>query len=168
MRSAIVYYSLEGNTETAAKLLAEKLDAQLFEIKTTKAYPKKGLAKFIVGGKDSSFGRQPQIEALDMDPADFDVVVLALPVWAGKAAAPVNTFIKEHALGSTKVGLVIDSASGDAASCAKDLAAKLGRPVTQMPTLSLKNPGKMDRTELDGKLDSFAQNLQHRGGGGAF
>ena len=43
MRAAVVYYSLEGNTRAAAERLAKRLGAKLVEVKTTKAYPRKGL-----------------------------------------------------------------------------------------------------------------------------
>ena len=167
MRSAVVYYSLEGNTRVAAEELAKCLGAEVFEVRSTKSYPKKGLAKFLIGGKDSSFGRFPKIEPLAMDPSDYDLVVLALPVWAGKAAAPINSFIKSRDFDKTRVALVIASASGNADSCAKDLASKLGRATASIPTLSLTNPGRQNPSELGKQLNDFASELTS-GGGGAF
>lgn len=165
MRSAVIFYSLEGNTRTAANQLAKALGADLFEVRTVKDYPKRGLAKFLVGGKDSSFGRSPALQPLEVNPADYDLVVLALPMWAGKAAAPINSFIKSHDFGSTKVAFMISSASGDAASCAKDLATKLRRKVGNIATLSLKNPGRMAPAELTNQLDGFVRNLRGEAGG---
>ena len=160
MRSAVVYYSLEGNTRVAATKLANRLDAEVFEVRTVKPYPTKGLRKFLLGGKDSVSGKLPQIQPMEMDPAAYDLVVLALPVWAGKAAAPVNSFINGRSFGNARVALVIASASGDATSCAKDLAGKLGREPKNMHTLSLRNPGKMAETDLDAQLDAFALQLK--------
>ena len=160
MRSAVVYYSLEGNTRVAATKLANRLGAEVFEIRTVKPYPTKGLRKFLLGGKDSVSGKLPQIQPMEMDPAAYDLVVLALPVWAGKAAAPVNSFINGRSFGDARVALVIASASGDATSCAKDLAGKLGRESKSMHTLSLRNPGKMAETDLDAQLDAFALQLK--------
>ncbi|MBP3893480.1 MAG: hypothetical protein J6D34_05485 [Atopobiaceae bacterium] len=165
MRSAIIFYSLEGNTRTAANQLAKTLGADLFEIRTVKEYPKKGLGKFLIGGRDSSFGRLPALQPLEVNPADYDVVVLALPMWAGKAAAPINSFIKSHDFGSSKVALMISSASGDAGSCAKDLAAKLGRSVGNMATLSLTNPGRMAPAELTEQVNGFVRTLRGEAGG---
>ena len=160
MRSAVVYYSLEGNTRVAATKLADRLGSEVFEIRTVKPYPTKGLRKFLLGGKDSVSGKLPQIQPMEMDPAAYDLVVLALPVWAGKAAAPVNSFINGRSFGDARVALVIASASGDATSCAKDLAGKLGRDPKSMHTLSLRNPGKMAETDLDAQLDAFALQLK--------
>lgn len=175
MRATIVYYSLEGNIATAVRYLGEKLvqhgvDVQYTELKTAKPYPKKGLAKFLFGGKDASFGRTPELAPYDFDDTSSDLVILALPVWAGKAAAPINSFLRTHSLRGDRVALMIASASGDASSCAKDVAGKLGRAVTALPTLSLKNPGKLPKDELGQALDGFAAQLAEapQGGGGAF
>lgn len=165
MRSAVVFYSLEGNTRAAASGLAERLGADLVEVRPTKAYPTKGLAKFFHGGKDSTFGRTPQIEPVDLDPSAYDLVVLALPMWAGKAAAPMNTFIQGRDFGGTKVALVVSSASGNADSCVADIAKKLGRDVGSLAALSLTDPKRMAPDELASDLDHFAARLQSSAGG---
>lgn len=159
MSTAVIYYSLEGNTRLAATKLAQRIGADVFEIRTVKPYPTKGLRKFLLGGRDSAFGKFPQIERLEVDPSEYDLVVLALPVWAGKAAAPINSFLRGRVFGGARVALLIASASGDATSCAKDLSVKLGRAQQSMPTLSLRNPGKMPAAELDAQLDAFADQL---------
>ena len=41
MRTAIVYYSMAGNTAWTAKKLAEGLDVDLIENRPVKAYPDK-------------------------------------------------------------------------------------------------------------------------------
>lgn len=169
MRSAVVYYSLDGNTKAASELLAKDLGAELIEVKTDKPYPRKGIAKMFVGGRDSTFGRLPAINDIDMDPSDYDLVVIACPVWAGKAAAPINSFLKGREFGSCRVALMVSSASGDGASCARDLAAKVGKPSSDLRVLSLKNPSKMGAAELSSQVDGFAKDLFGAdGGGGAF
>lgn len=168
MRSAVIYYSLEGNTRAAAEKLAGRLGADLFEVRTVKPYPKKGLAKFLVGGKDATLGKLPAIEALDIDPSAYDVVVLAFPLWAGKAAAPINSALDKLRFGMARVAVMVSSASGDAGSCAGDIAKKLGRPVESIATLTLKNPGRMEEAELSSKLEGLVARVQHTGGGGAF
>ena len=56
MKTAIVYYSLGGNTAYAAQLLAEGLDADLIAIRPVKAYPDTGFRKFFWGGEKRSDG----------------------------------------------------------------------------------------------------------------
>lgn len=168
MRSAVIYYSLEGNTRTAVDKLAKRLGADVFEVRTVKPYPKKGLTKFIVGGKDSTFGKLPAIEPLKVDPSTYDVVVLAFPLWAGKIAAPINSVLDKLSFGTARVALMVSSASGDAGSCAADLARKLGRSPESIATVALRNPGRMEEAELSNKIEGLVARVQHTGGGGAF
>lgn len=165
MNTAVVYYSLEGNSRVAAQQLADRLGAEVFEVRTTKPYPRKGLAKFLVGGAAATFNRAPQIEQIDMDPSSYDLVVLVLPVWADRAAPPINSFIESRSFDGTKVALVLASASGNADKCADDLYKKLGCTAANTPMLSLKNPGKMDEAELGAQVDGFAERLLEPAGG---
>ena len=53
MNTAVVYYSMSGNTAYAAKKIAAELGADLIEIKPEKQYPDKGFRKFFWGGKSA-------------------------------------------------------------------------------------------------------------------
>ena len=50
MKTAIVYYSMSGNTEYVANCIKERVGADLIKIVPTKEYPSKGAMKFIWGG----------------------------------------------------------------------------------------------------------------------
>ncbi|MBR2682550.1 MAG: hypothetical protein IKE22_04695 [Atopobiaceae bacterium] len=165
MSSAVVYYSLEGNTRLAATELAERLGADLYEVRSEKKYPRKGLGQFLSGGKDAMFGALPKIEPLDVDLTTYDLVVLAFPLWAGKAAAPINTFLEGRKFGNARVAMVVCSASGDGGSCAKDLSARIGRSEGDIAELDLQQPSKMAKADLSAKLDGFAKRIETRAGG---
>ena len=70
MSKAVIYYSLTGNTKEAAKEIARKLGAKLFEIDLAKPLPRKPAAKMLVGGMQSTFGRTPKIKGV---PDNIDV-----------------------------------------------------------------------------------------------
>ena len=53
MKTAIVFYSMNGNTAMVARKLAEGINADLIEIKPEKSYPDKGFKKFLWGGKSA-------------------------------------------------------------------------------------------------------------------
>ena len=159
MKTAVVFFSLDGNTRLAACGLAERLGADAFEIRTVKPYPAKGPLKILVGGKDATFDTCPAIQPLDIDLAAYDQVVLGTPVWADKVAAPINTFLKGRGLGGKSLALLISSAGGDATKCAQDAAAKLGRTTEELPLLSLRSPTKMGAADLAAQLDAFATQL---------
>lgn len=104
MKTAIVYYSLEGNTKYAAEYMAKKLNADLIPLKPVTEYPKKGLAKFFHGGRAAVFAEKPELKAYTFDAGKYDKVLLGCPVWAGKCAAPINTFLAEHGGELKKIG----------------------------------------------------------------
>ena len=94
MNRAVVYYSLSGNTKEAAKVIARKLGAKIFEIDLVKPLPKNTVRQMLVGGMQSTFGRRPKIKGVPDNIDYYDEIILGMPVWAGMPASPVNTFIK--------------------------------------------------------------------------
>ena len=96
MNRAVVYYSLSGNTKEAAKVIARKLGAKIFEIDLVKPLPKNTVRQMLVGGMQSTFGRRPKIKGVPDNIDYYDEIILGMPVWAGMPASPVNTFIKNY------------------------------------------------------------------------
>lgn len=96
MKTAVIYYSLEGNTRYVAEEIAAKTGADLISLVPVKEYPKKGLAKFYHGGKSAVLGETPELKPYVFDAEKYDNVILGCPVWASKCAAPINTFLAEH------------------------------------------------------------------------
>ena len=46
MKSAVVYFSLEGNTHPVAKMIAERAGADLIRLEPEKEYQSSGLGKY--------------------------------------------------------------------------------------------------------------------------
>ena len=95
MRTAIVYYSMLGNSELTAQKLAEKLGADMIRIEPDKAYPDRGAKKFLWGGKSAVMGDMPRLKPYEFDADKYDVVILGFPVWASRPAPPIKTFVEE-------------------------------------------------------------------------
>ena len=64
MKTAIVFYSMSGNTAMTAEKLAEALSADLIEIRPQHAYPDKGFRKFLWGGKSAVMAETPELEPI--------------------------------------------------------------------------------------------------------
>ena len=58
----IVYYSLEGNTDFAAKEIAKVLGYETLRLEPVKKYPEKGPLKFLVGGKGACLAETPRLK----------------------------------------------------------------------------------------------------------
>lgn len=75
MKTAVVYYSMSGNTAAASKKVAEGLHADLIEIKPVKAFPDKGFKKFLWGGKSAVMAEKPKLMPYQFDPERYDQII---------------------------------------------------------------------------------------------
>ena len=71
MSTAIVYYSMHGNSEMVAEKIAAKLGADVIKLEPDKAYPDKGAKKFLWGGKSAVMGEQPVLKPYEFDLEGF-------------------------------------------------------------------------------------------------
>lgn len=100
MKTAVVYYSMSGNTKYVAEKIYDELkvlsEIDLIEIKPQKAYPTKGAKKFIWGGKSAVMGETPKLMPYEFNVGKYDRIIIGTPVWASTFAPPIKTFIKEN------------------------------------------------------------------------
>ena len=96
MKTLIVYYSMDGNTQYVADKVKEKVDSDTLRLVPKKAYNDKGLAKFFWGGKSALMAEQPELEDYSVDLSKYDRIVFGFPVWAGTVTPPIRTFISEN------------------------------------------------------------------------
>jgi flavodoxin len=125
MKSVIYYYSLEGNTQSIAKRIAEGTKRDICRLVSKKSYPKNGL-KYFFGGMDVTLKRCPKIEPLTKNPESYDLIVLATPVWASSFTPAIRSFLKDHNLSGKKIILVATTSGGDAGKCFTAMRAALG------------------------------------------
>ncbi len=98
MKTAIIYYSMLGNTAFVASRLAELLgsEAELIRLTPIKAYPDKGFKKFFWGGKSAVMAQTPKLNPYTFDAGRYERVIIGFPVWAGRVAPPIRTFVEEN------------------------------------------------------------------------
>ena len=89
MKTAIVYYSMSGNTKYVADKIEEKLNADLIRIEPVKAYPDQGAKKFIWGGKSAVMGEKPKLQPYEFNAEQYDRIIIGTPVWASSFAPPI-------------------------------------------------------------------------------
>lgn len=97
MKTAIVYYSMCGNTAFVAEKIKEALtDVDLIEITPVKSYPSKGIRKFLWGGKSAMMAEKPILNPYKFNADDYEHIVIGFPVWASRVAPPIRSFIEEN------------------------------------------------------------------------
>lgn len=156
MKTLVVYYSFEGNTQFAAEQIAQKLGADVLKLKAENEPPRNFL-KFLAGGKSVIRGEKAYLDRFDEDPAEYDLIVIGTPIWAGRITPAVREFALEHPFEGKKVGLFACSASGEAAPALDNLRSLLGGNEVAA-TLSLRNPLKYaNKTAI--QIDQFVNEL---------
>ena len=162
MKTAIVYYSMSGNTAAAAKKVAEGLHADLIEIKPEKAFPDKGFKKFLWGGKSAVMSESPRLRPYEVRLADYGRVVLGFPVWAGSMAPPIRTFLRENDLSGLRVAAFACESGAGAERAFGKLKACLGVDALEAE-LILIDPKDKPSAENDGKIAAFCAGLAGKG-----
>ncbi len=94
MKTLIVYYSRDGSTQTAATALAKQLSADIEEIGPVDRY--NGFLGYFRAGFDSLKGKLPEIGQVHRSPREFELTVIAAPLWAGHAATPIRAYLDQH------------------------------------------------------------------------
>jgi flavodoxin len=94
MKSLVVYYSRSGKTEDIARIIAKKLSSEIEEIDDHKN--RKGLLGFINSGNEAYLQRTIPIKKLKKDPAQYELLIVGTPIWAGNMSTPILSFFKEY------------------------------------------------------------------------
>ncbi|WP_422122054.1 flavodoxin family protein [Planococcus sp. X10-3] len=88
MKPLIVYYSHSGNNEKLALELRDRISCDMYEIKEKKK--RRDLAILF----DVLMKRKSHLAPIEFNVSDYRPIILIAPVWAGKIASPMRTFIQ--------------------------------------------------------------------------
>ena len=90
----VVFYSRSGYTRKVAENIAAACEADMEEILDLR--PRKGLFGYFRSGYEASKMKLAEIKPTVANPENYDELVLGGPVWAGKMASPIRTYITRH------------------------------------------------------------------------
>ena len=163
MTTAIVYYSMSGNTKYVADKIAERIEADVIRIDPVKAYPDKGAKKFIWGGKSAVMGEKPALHPYEFNVEKYDRIILGTPVWASNFAPPIRTFIKENPNIHGKKLAVFTCFSGGGADKAIEKMKKYIGIEKFEAELVLVDPKENMKAEDNEKIGVFCKRLKKDG-----
>lgn len=129
MKTLIVYYSRKGTTNAAAELAAAELGAELEEVVETKSHA--GFLGFLQAGYEAATGRAVPIAPPKLSPAEYDLVVVASPIWAGRTCSPINAYLETAGGQIPRLGVILTHADrkNDYHEAAESIGKRCGRPV---------------------------------------
>ncbi|MBW7573817.1 flavodoxin family protein [Caproiciproducens faecalis] len=125
MGTLVVYFSFDGNTKFIAEKIAETINADIIELKSSKKYPTEGFSKYFWGGKSVIFGEKPKLINDSIDFNRYETVFIGTPVWAGSYTPPIKSFIRQYKLQGKRIALFACHGGNGAEKCFAKLKAAL-------------------------------------------
>ena len=101
MKSLVVYYTRNGNTRFVAETIAAEIGADIEEVVDLKK--RSGIFGYLSGGRDAKQGKETEIAPTKKSPADYDLIILGSPIWAGRNAPAITTYLKKNDVSGKKV-----------------------------------------------------------------
>jgi flavodoxin len=103
MKTMVVYYTRTGNSKFAAETIAAELGADIEEVIDLKN--RQGKLAYMSCGRDAMSGKETEIAPTKRSPADYDLIVIAQPVWAWSPTPAIRTYVNRNDLSGKKVAL---------------------------------------------------------------
>lgn len=120
-KTLVIYYSLTGRTRLIAKTIAKEIGADVEEIRPVKHYPLRGAWLYVYGGMQALFGMTTPIDGLILNVEDYDTMIIGSPVWAGKMAPPMRTFLTQAQLAGKRTAFFCTSGGGGSSEFLKEM-----------------------------------------------
>jgi flavodoxin len=140
-KTLVAYFSASGVTAGKAKKLADKLGADICEIRPVTEYSNADLdwlnkrSRSTVEMNDPE--SRPEIQELDHDLSGYEEIHIGFPIWWYTAPRIINTFLESADFTGKKIHLFATSGGSGIDRAVKDLKA-------QYPELDIED-GKMMR-----------------------
>ena len=121
----IAYYSMSGHTRTVAHELRDVMAGDIEEI--TEPHPRHGIIGVVRALVDAVAKREPPIQPAKGDPRNYDVLLVGGPVWAGRMASPVRSYVKRYGAAAPHLAFFCTEGGRGSDTAFADLASLCGR-----------------------------------------
>lgn len=153
-----VYYSRSGKTKKVIEALARKMGCDVEELEDSKK--RGGIFGFIRAGRDAMSKKLTEIGSTMYDPANYDLVILATPTWAGTISSAIRTYIVRNKSRLQNMAFIVTQAGPDPKVLQNFEEASGKAPVATC----LINGKELSSGEWTKKLDKFVQTVQKEDG----
>jgi flavodoxin len=103
MNTLVIYFSYSGNCGLIAQGLTSGLNADVLELKLEDEKQRKGLAKYVWGGKQVLSHEKPRLKPYKADWEKYDLIIIGTPVWAGSPAPALASFCDATKIAGKKI-----------------------------------------------------------------
>ena len=127
----VVFYSRTGMTRLVSSMLADELDCAVEELRDERS--RAGLWGLVTSTVDGALERGTRLGAVREDPASFDLVIVATPVWSRSVSAAVRTYLEERRGRFRKVAFALTQGTVGRARVFRQMEELSGRaPLTTL------------------------------------
>lgn len=129
-KTLVVYYSYTNNVHSIITDLRTQIDADVIRVEPAEKGLKYEANNYAIGSALISAIRNhpddassyPAIDPVDVKMSDYDMVIVAAPLWWSQMAAPLQTFLFQYGkqMAGKKIGLIVSSASSGISSVVVD------------------------------------------------
>ncbi len=155
-RKLIIYFSRSGATRALAGELAEELDADLMALQESRS--RAGIGGYVRSLLQASRGVLPPIDPLDVDLAEYDLILLGTPVWAAHASCPMRRFLHDAADALPATAYFCTYGGRGYKTAFEDMRSLTGK--APIATLAVRRSDLLHRRHLQ-KLDRFLAKLSY-------
>ncbi|MFX0030364.1 MAG: flavodoxin family protein [Candidatus Hermodarchaeota archaeon] len=104
-KALVIYYSLTGNTKMIAEVIAESINSDILELKPVKELKTEGGSKYFWGGYQATMKIKPKLKSFNINPLEYELIILGTPVWAWTYSPPIHSFLSKFDLTGKNVAL---------------------------------------------------------------
>lgn len=156
MKSIVVYYSVSGQTEKVAKLIAKKEKSDILKIETVEEIKPDIFSRYYKGMKSMISSNNMKLKPYFINVEDYDRVILGFPNWGSDCPSAVKSFIDENNFENKDIYLFTTYLARGANSCLNNVSKYfINSRVCAVEKFSL--PSKKSEEELIIKIDKFIE-----------
>ncbi len=129
-KTLVVYYSYTNNVHNIVTALTGQIDADVVIIEPAEKGLDYAANNYAIGSAQIAAIRNnpddpasyPAIDPVDVDPADYDCIIIGAPLWWSQMASPLQAYLFENgpAMAGKKIGLIVSSASSGISGVERD------------------------------------------------
>jgi len=159
MKTAVIYYSHDGNCALVAEILKTELNADIFRVETLDEKRRRGLFLMLWGGGQVFKGIKPPLKSLSVDINAYDLIILGTPVWAGSPTPAIASFLNNNSITGKKIALFCCHGGGMGKALDKLKALLSGN--TFIGEIDFIRPAKADSAGVKQKLSEWVKTLNN-------
>ncbi len=158
MKTLVTYYSRTGQTSRIAKEIAKRCDAHLDPI-----HPQQRGGPLLASWRytwQALTKAAPPIHRPGRNPANYDLVVIGVPISRAGLAPPVRTYVRDYAGRIQQIAFFCAEGDGVDASGFAELSRLCGKkPVATFTVARKSQPSITSRKKLNDFVESFRGEL---------